>query len=103
MTDKVCTNIDQKLDVLHNKITKIGKHVTKESNTIRAHPSVFILMLIVFFITMDFFAKATHTSIEHFIPHRKLKYWEYTIVAVILLTLLLFIAHKSGIGIATVG
>ena len=93
------TQINNTLNTLSNKITHLEKSLTSNETVINAHPVAFIILLILFFITMDIWATATHYTIRKLHPTGHLQYWEYIILGFIALAIVLGFAHLSGIKI----
>lgn len=93
MTDPVT------LDTLNNKLDKLQNEITSDQLSVNAHPVLFITLLVLFFITMDFWAKAIQYTLHELHPRGYLVYWEYIIIAIVSLALLLLLGHMSGIRI----
>ena len=93
------TNITQ----LGKKIDKLEQQVTHDQVVINTHPIIFIALLVGFFITMDFWVEAAHRTVHRFHPRHHLYYWEYIILAGILLILLIWVGYKSGSQLRTLG
>lgn len=95
--DELNTNVKK----LGQKIDKLEKEVIQDQIKINAHPVIFITLLIVFFMTMHFWAEAAHVTISTFHPRGKLHFWEYLIIALALLTILILLSKLSGINISS--
>jgi hypothetical protein len=84
--------VDKKVDELH-------KEVMRDNLIINAHPVIFIVLLVTFFVTMDFWTFAVHETVRHFHPTGTLGYTDYILLAVLLLFIILAIGHRTGIKI----
>lgn len=88
--------LNYNIRTLNEKIDELERDVTVDQVKINAHPVLFIVLLIGLFVTMDFWAAAAHTTLHQLHPRGYLKFWEYIILAVVSLVILLWIANKSG-------
>ncbi len=96
-------DLDRNIQALSKKIDKLEYSVTDDQVKINTHPIMFVVILVGFFITMDFWIAAAHSTIIKFHPNGYLQYWEYAIIAVLALLLLLWVSKKSGIKIRMLG
>ena len=96
-------DINTNITKLGKKIDKLEQQVMYNQVVINTHPLIFLMLLIGFFITMDFWAVAAHRTVRRFHPRGQLRYWEYIILAGISLAVLLWVGYKSGINIRIFG
>nr|QBK87569.1 MAG: hypothetical protein LCMAC201_04820 [Marseillevirus LCMAC201] len=95
--------INDNIVVLGRKIDKLEQQVTHDRVVINTHPLIFVVLLVGFFITMDFWAVAAHSTIHRFHPRGHLRYWEYIILAGISLVVLIWVGYKNGIRLSMLG
>lgn len=103
MNSTTLEDLNRNIQNLNEKIDKLEYAVTDDQVKINTHPIMFVVLLVGFFITMDFWAAAAHSTVRRFHPRGYIQYWEYIILAVAALVLLLWVANKSGIRIQLLG
>jgi hypothetical protein len=96
-------DLNRNIQTLSKKIDKLEYTVTDDQIKVNTHPIMFVVILVGFFITMDFWTAAAHSTIINLHPKGYLQYWEYVILAVVALLLLLWLSNKSGIKIRMLG
>lgn len=74
--------------------------VQQDHVIIQLHPVKFMIMLILFFVTMDFWSNAAQKVVETIHPTGDLNMWEYLLVASLSLLLLVLVARWTGIRIS---
>lgn len=91
------------MDDLSVKIDNLAYQFEQSKAAITDHPVLFTGLLIGFFITMDLWASATNSFLNRIHPRGVLKWWEYLILAILALFLLVWIGGKKGIQIRMLG
>ena len=88
---------------LKKQINELKNEVMDDRVKINTHPVLFVILLIGFFVTMDFWTTAAHKTVHALHPRGYLYFWEYILIAIVALLLLLWLANKSGIRIRLLG
>lgn len=91
--------MDLEIQEIKRELDELRKDVQNDTTVINAHPMLFIILLILFFITMDTWTIAAQRTIDHFHPTGELLYWEYIYIGFILLLVLILVGHYTGIRI----
>lgn len=84
---------------MNKKINNINEQVSYSNVVTSAHPVLFIIMIILFFVTMEFWTKAANKAVGHFHPRGYLTYWEYALLGLVSLMFLLWVGSKTGLKI----
>lgn len=92
-------DINNTLVAMNKKINSINEQISYSNIVTSAHPFLFIIMIILFFVTMEFWTKAANKAIKHFHPRGYLSYWEYVLLGLVSLLFLLWIGKKTGLKI----
>lgn len=92
-------NVSDQIAELSKKIDDLKTDIQRDDLSINAHPVLFIILLVLFFVTMDLWAIAIHETIKYIHPTGNLSIWEYILVAIIALVILLVVAKSAGIRI----
>ena len=86
-----------------NVIQETQSKMLNQQVVIQSHPLVFITLVLLFFITIDVWTVAVQSAIKYFHPNKELEYWEYFIIAVLLLIILVGGTYFSGIQVKSLG
>lgn len=90
-------------DILNNNIIQLQKEIQELSDEIKndsiiinTHPIIFVILIIGMFITLDFWSISAQQAVHKFNKNKKLEFWEYTLISIALLILILFIGYIAG-------
>lgn len=89
----------QQLDNIDKKLDKIQHEIVKDDLHINAHPILYVILVVVFFITMEFFVRGTADLIEYYHPLGKLSHWESMAWGFVFLGIIIILGYYSGIRI----
>lgn len=76
---------------------------TDQERGISKHPVIFVLLLILFFITMNFWAITAHEVLKKIRGTDTMAWYEYLIIASISLTVLIIFTDKAGLQVGVYG
>lgn len=92
-------DIRRDIQQLTTKVDNIEAELLNTDLKVNSHPIIFIALMIGLFVTMNFMGIAAHNIVLALHPNKQLQYWEYTLLAIGLLLLLLWAVNKNGITI----
>jgi len=86
-----------KLDKLQETVDRIEADEKENSLAVEAHPIIFVGLLILFFIAMNFWMSSAHEAMKHFHPRGDPGAWEYFLVGLSMVVIVFAISRYSGI------
>lgn len=96
-------NINNEILSRLENIEDMQSQLLNQQIVIQSHPFIFIILVLLFFITIDVWTVGIQTAIKYFHPRKEVEYWEYLIIATLLLILLVSGAYWSGIKVKSLG
>ncbi len=91
------TEINENIINLQKRVAELDRKVTENQVAFKAHPAIFVVLMVGLFVTLDFWSTGIHGAVKKIHPRGYLYYWEYILIAGVFLIFVLWIAHQSGL------
>ncbi len=89
--------INENIIDLQKRVDEIDHKITKNQVEFKAHPVIFVVLMVGLFVALDFWSTAIHGTVKKIHPRGYLYYWEYMLIAILFLIFVIWMAHQSGL------